>query len=161
MDGSHLDACCRYRSAENFRVESKVYKIGDKNKKPITEITTIFADKVVYDVLVDPQEGRDPETTIFDVRRGRLIVIDPERRITTEVTTKPVQDFIAKMRVEAAGSKDPLLNFLSNPEFKESEHDGELEFDSPWMIYRLKTEKAKSDEVCARSTESFRTGAAR
>ena len=46
--------------AENFRVESKVYKIGDKNKKPITEITTIFADNVVYDVLVDPQEDVIP-----------------------------------------------------------------------------------------------------
>jgi hypothetical protein len=134
-------------SAENFHVESKVYEVGGKNKKPITEITTVFADDVVYDFLTDPQGGRDPETTIVDVRRGRLIVLDPQRRIMTEVPTKTVQDFIGKVRVEAAGSKDPLLNFLSNPEFKESEHDGELEFDSPWMIYRLKTEAAKSDEV--------------
>jgi hypothetical protein len=134
-------------SAENFRVESKVYKIGDKNKKPITEITTVFADDVVYDILTDPQEGRDPETTIFDVRRGRLIVLDPERKVMTEVATKTVQDFIGKVRLGAAGAKDPLLNFLSNPEFKESEHDGELEFDSSWMIYRLKTEPAKSDEI--------------
>jgi hypothetical protein len=133
--------------AENFHVESKVYKVGDKRKKPITEITTVFSDDVVYDFLTDPQGGLDPETTIFDVRRGRLIVLDPQRKVMTEVATKTVQEFLNKVRIEAAGSKDPLLNFLSNPEFKESEHDGELEFDSPWMIYRLKTEPAKSDEI--------------
>ncbi|HEY4307835.1 MAG TPA: hypothetical protein VGN12_00160 [Pirellulales bacterium] len=132
--------------AEDFHVDSRVYKVGET--KPLIETTTLFYKGVTYDFLKDPQENRDPEVTIFDAPRERFVVLDPERKITTEVKLNDVQDFIRKVRIEAAASPNPLLNFLSNPTFTEKETDeGELEFTSSWMIYRLKTIAAKSDEV--------------
>jgi hypothetical protein len=133
--------------AEDFHVESSVYKVGDKTKKPIIETTTLFVNGVVYDFLKDPQESRDPETTIFAPARQRFIVLDPQRKMCVEVALKDVQDLSAKIRIEAAASKDGILNFLSNPQFEEKDNDGQLEFSSAWMIYRLKTETAKSEEI--------------
>ncbi len=132
--------------AEDFHVDSRVYKVGDS--KPLIETTTLFYKGRVYDFLKDPQDNRDPEVTIFDATSERFIVLDPERKVTTEVKLKDIQDFIRNIRIQAAASKDPLLNFLSNPTFTEkTSADGELEFDSSWMIYRLKTVAAKSEQV--------------
>ena len=61
--------------AEDFHVESSVFKVGDK--LPIIETTTIFYKGVVYDFLKDPQASRDPEATIFAPERQRFIVLDP------------------------------------------------------------------------------------
>jgi hypothetical protein len=133
--------------AEDFHVESSVYKVGDKAKKPIIETTTLFVNGVVYDFLKDPQAARDPETTIFAPQHQRFIVLDPQRKMCVEVALKDVKEFTGKVRVEAAGAKDPILNFLSNPQFTEKDDDGQLEFSSAWMIYRLKTEVAKSAEI--------------
>ncbi len=133
-------------TAEDFHVDSRVFKVGDTN--PIIETTTIFYKGRVYDYLKDPQENRDPEVTILDPAGQRFIVIDPERKIMTEVAWKDVQDFSRNVRIQAAANPNPLLNFLSNPTFTEKKlEDGELEFDSSWMIYRLKAVDAKSPEV--------------
>jgi hypothetical protein len=131
--------------AEDFHVESSVSRVGDK--KPLLETTTLFYKEIVYDFLTDPQGSRDPETTIFDPRRQRFVVLDPHRKICAEVGLSDLQDFIKKIRLEAAGAKDGLLNFLSNPQFTEKENEGQVEFNSSWMIYRLKTEPAKSAEI--------------
>jgi hypothetical protein len=133
-------------TAEDFHVESRVFKVGDTD--PIIETTTIFYKGRVYDFLKDPEANRDPEATILDPAGERFIVLDPERKVTTEVKFKDIQDFTRNVRVQAAGNSNPLLNFLSNPTFTEKElGPGELEFDSAWMIYRLKTVAAKSPEV--------------
>lgn len=131
--------------AEDFQVSSSVYKVGEK--APIIETTTIFYKGVVYDFLKDPQAARDPETTIFAPERQRFIVLDPQRKLSTEVALKDLKEFTGQVRIEAAGAKDPILNFLSNPQFAEKETDNQLEFSSNWMIYRVKTEAAKSAEI--------------
>ncbi len=131
---------------EDFHVESRVFKVGDT--KPIIETTTLFYKGIVYDFLNDPQEGRDPEVTIFDPAGKRFIVLDPERRMCSEVDLPSVQEFTRKVRLQAAAHQDPLLNFLSNPVFTEKAgEDGQLEFSSAWMIYRMKTSPAKSPEI--------------
>lgn len=133
-------------TAEDFHVDSRVFKVGDT--KPIIETTTIFYKGRVYDFLKDPEANRDPEATILDPAGQRFIVLDPERKVTTEVGFNDIQQFTRNVRIQAAGNPNPLLNFLSNPTFTEKKtEDGELEFDSAWMIYRLKTMDAKSPEV--------------
>src|SRR5262249_51481853 len=124
-------------TAEDFHVDSRVFKVGET--KPIIETTTIFYIGRVYDYMKDPDANRDPEATILDPAGERFIVLDPERKVTTEVKFNDIQDFTRKLRIQAAGNNNPLLNFLSNPTFTEKKtEDGELEFDSAWMIYRLK-----------------------
>ena len=138
---------CGVARGEDFHVESKVYVVGDKNNKPITETTTIFYQGIVYDFLKHPGEIRDPESTIFDPAGQRFIVLDPQRKLSTEISLKDTKEFLGQVRLQAAGHKDPILNFLSNPEFSEKEDKDQLEFTSAWMIYRLKTMPAKSDEI--------------
>ena len=137
--------------SEDFHVESKVFKIGDK--KPIIETTTLFVKDVVYDFLKDPQGAKDPEVTILDPHGRRFVVLDPQRKLCTEVSLDDVQDFAKELRLEAAGHANPLLNFLSNPKFTEKSKGDELEFDSPWMVYRLKTVPAKTAGVAKQYAE--------
>ncbi len=129
---------------QNLHVESKVYVVGQS--KPITETTTIFHAGFVYDFLRDPNEARDPETTIFDPVKGRFVIIDPQRRLWTQVSTQDVKAFADKLRIEAAGHTDALLNFLAAPNFKEQNEKDELVFDSPFIVYRLKTISAKNKQ---------------
>jgi hypothetical protein len=137
--------------SEDFHVESKVFKLGDK--KPMIETTTLFVKDIVYDFLKDPQGQKDPEVTILDPHGRRFIVLDPQRKLCTEVSLDDVKEFAKKLRLEAAGHPDPLLNFLSNPNFTEKTDGGQLEFTSPWMVYRLKTVPAKSAGIARQYAE--------
>ena len=105
------------RGAEfvDFQVETQLYLVGEE--KPINEITTIFRSGFVYDFISDPNKQRDPEPTIFDSLKGRFVVIDPQRRLWTQVSTEAVGTFSAKLKVDAAGAKEPLLNFMAAPVF--------------------------------------------
>ena len=84
----------------DFHVDSKLY-MGNE-EKPISEITTIFRSGFVYDFITDPNKKNDPETTIFDSLRGRFVVIDPQRRVWTQVSTEALKTFSAKVKLDAA-----------------------------------------------------------
>ena len=114
--------------------------------RPVCEVTTLFRSGFVYDFLRHP-EIKDPETTIFDPFKGRLVVIDPERKLWTQVSAADIQDFTSKLRIEAAGHTDGLLNFLAAPKFKETTENGQTVLTSAFIVYKLKTVPAKSAEV--------------
>jgi len=138
-------------SAEDFHVESRVFSAGET--KPVIQTTTLFYKGVVYDFMKDPNGGKDPEATIFDPAHSRCVVLDPQRKICTELSLEQVQTFSKELRLEAAAHQDPLLNFLSNPQFTEKSEGDELEFTSSWMVYRLKTTPAKSPEIAHQYAE--------
>jgi len=135
----------------DFHVDSKLY-LGNEDK-PISEITTIFRSGFVYDFITDPNKKNDPETTIFDSLRGRFVVIDPQRRVWTQVSTEALKTFTAKVKLDAAAAPQAILNFMSEPKFKE-ETDGEgMAFKSHWMEYRLKTVPGKSTRAVEQYAE--------
>lgn len=144
-------SACGVAAAADFHVDSKVFKVGEQ--KPIIETTTVFVKGTVYDFLSDPNESRDPEVTILDTQRQRFIVIDPQRKLKTEVKLEDVTEFTKNLRLGAAGAKDPILNFLANPQFVEKVDGDQLEFSSSWMIYRLKTMPSKSEEISKQYAE--------
>jgi hypothetical protein len=133
---------------EMFRVENKVF-IGAA-KEPQVRSTTIFYQGVVYDYLEDPAE-----VTVFDKARGRFVLLDPQRRIKTELTTARVEDFSERLRQWAHEQSDPLLNFHADPHFSETvdEATGELVFDSPRVVYRVSAVEAGSEAVASRYRE--------
>jgi len=132
-------------NATDFHVENKVYRADEK--EPFNQTTTLFRAGLVYDFVVS--DDQVDEATVFDRARGRFVMLDAKRRLKTEISTADVKDFGKRVREQAAGHKEPLLQFMANPRFaeKKSDDDGSLELSSDWLTYRLKTTPARSPEA--------------
>jgi hypothetical protein len=78
--------------AEEFRIETDVFV--DEETKPVVETLTIFSDGIVYDFL---QSGVE-EITLFDRQRKRLVLMDTQRRVKTELSTDSILGFVAQMQ---------------------------------------------------------------
>jgi hypothetical protein len=128
--------------AEEFRVENKIY-VGAE-KEPRTESTTIFHEGLVYDYLQRPAE-----VTVFDKGRRRFVLLDPNRRVKTEISADEISALTKNLHDWAASQSDPYLQFLANPKLDEAfdEATGELRFTSPWLTYRVVMSDPQSETV--------------
>lgn len=132
--------------AEDFRVENKVFSGNDSD--PSVESTTLFYNGVVYDYLKKPAE-----IIVLDTDHGRFVLLDTERRMKTELTTKEVEAFVDRFREQAARRAarhdNPFVAFQAEPKFEKEfdESSRELTFSSPWMTYRVVTADAGSEEI--------------
>jgi hypothetical protein len=135
-------------AADDFRIETKVF-VG-KETEPASEDLTLFRGEQVYDFLSKPKE-----VTVFDKPRSRVILLDPARRVKTEVTTERLMAFSDELRTWCGKQADPLLKFAANPRFDQSldKASGELVFTSPFMTYRIATVKAGSDDIARQYLE--------
>jgi len=120
------------------------------DKEPKSESTTIFSRGLVYDYLKTPAE-----TIVLDVARGRFLLLDPGRRLRTDVSTQEVVGLTENLRKWAAMQTDPYLKFLAAPTFEEQpdERTGELVFQSPWLSYRVTTADAEDGSVAQQYRE--------
>lgn len=128
-------------SGDDFRIETKVY--SNKAKAPVSENITLFRGGVVYDYLSNPDR-----VSVFDKAHGRFILLDPARKLKTEIRTEDVMKLAEQFQSLAASSPNAFLKFAADPAFdvKFSE-DGELTLSSPQINYRLQTEPATSPEA--------------
>jgi hypothetical protein len=131
-----------------FRVENRVFSGNDK--EPQIQSITIFCGKVVYDFLEEPAE-----ITVFDEAHGRFVLLDPVRRVKTELTTGQLESLTLRLKEWARRQPDDFLQFLAAPKFEEAfDRDAaELTFDSPWMSYRLRTVPAEDAEMARQYRE--------
>jgi hypothetical protein len=120
----------RFAAAEEFRVVSKVF--SGKDDTATSESTTLFADDRVYDFLSSPNE-----ITVFDFPRGRIVLLDLNRKLRTELTTDKLNEFTDQLRNRASRQTDALLKFAANPKFEESHTEGDWQFSSAHMTYRV------------------------
>jgi hypothetical protein len=128
-------------AAEEFRIESKVF--SGKDDTSTSESVTLFADDRVYDFLSSPSE-----ITVFDFPRGRIVLLDTNRKLRTELTTDKLNEFTEQLRARAARQTDALLKFAANPKFDESHSDAQwLQFASPQMTYRVHPTKPDNPNV--------------
>jgi hypothetical protein len=128
--------------AADFLVNNAVYAEGET--EPRVRTTTIFLDGLVYDYLESPTE-----TIVFDARAGRFTLLDPDRRVRTEVTTKQVANLITQLKKRAGRHESEYLQFLAEPHFEERFElsTGALVLDSPWLTYRVHTEKPANPDI--------------
>jgi len=121
--------------ADSFRVETEVFI--EEDREPVVETLTVFSGDVVYDF----QLGTERETTVFDVRRGRIVLLDATRQIKSTVKTEALAEFTAAIQARAAQADDPGL---FRPEF-ELEEAGPDQFAlvSPSLIYRVQGRPSK------------------
>jgi hypothetical protein len=130
-------------AAGGFRIETKVF-VGDE-ETPVSTTTTLFLDSVVYDFLAEPEQiavFRKPGGG----KPGRFILLDPERRVRTELSTDQLAGAMNKLRNWASRQKDPFLKFAANPQFEESfdRDTGQLLLASHEESYAIET--APADE---------------
>lgn len=128
--------------AAEFRIESKVYL----KSQSVAENLTLFQDGRVYDFLIDPVE-----ITVFDEQpgRARFLVLDPARKVSTEIKVTEVTELMDKLRAWAKNAPDPFMNFLADPQFEEQfdASASTLQMNSPWMEYKLTTIEAPNADV--------------
>lgn len=136
-------------AAENFRIENKVFLNNDK--EPITESCTIFFEDVVYDFLEKP-----PEITLFDKARQRFVLLDPRRKVRTELSMDEILQLNEKLKQTALRQSDPLFKFLAEPQFEEriDEKTHELVLESPFQTYRVTAVEADTEAIAHQFRES-------
>jgi hypothetical protein len=128
-------------AADDFRIESKIY-VGNQTE-PSSESLTLFRGGQVYDFLSKPSE-----TTVFNRPRGLVILLDPSRKVRTEIRGDRLTAFSDELKLWAAKQTDPLLKFAADPRFEQSlDPTGELLFNSPFINYRVGTTKANTEAV--------------
>ncbi len=141
-------------SATDFRIETTVF--AGEEETPISQNTTLFQSGVVYDFLESPRR-----VAIFRHQRGdepgEFLLIDPERRVKTVVTTDRIDVVIDKLREWAGQQKNPLLRFAAAPQFEEAfdQESGELTLTGSQMTYRLVTIAVAEREVAGELRSYF------
>jgi len=128
----------------DFRMENKVY--WSNQREPVVETTTIFYNGAVYDFIKKP-----PEVTILEKKHHRLVLLDIQRRIKTQLSFQEVEAFVERLRRRADEYSDPFVSFLAHPEFEKSfdTEARELTLRSAWMTYRVVTIDAETAELAA------------
>lgn len=132
--------------ADEFRIVSKVY-VGDE-PAPVSETITLFDGETVYDFIASP-----PRTAVFrkplGASEGRFILLDPTRKLRTEMSTDQLTKFTTGLKAWSAGQDDPLLKFCGNVMFSETwdARTSELRLASPVIQYHLVTEPMPSRQA--------------
>jgi hypothetical protein len=138
--------------AEGFRIETKIY-FGDE-EKPQSETTTLFLDGVVYDFLAAPAQ-----TAVFRKptagKTGQFILLDPQQRVQTKLSTEQLAGAMEKLRSWAARQTDPFLQFAAAPKFEESfeSEGGRLVLAHHLESYAVTTSPAEDPQALAEYRE--------
>jgi hypothetical protein len=126
-------------SAEGFRVDSQVF-IG-KEATPHSSNITLFQAAHVYDFLDQPRQ-----ITIYDLARGRIVLVSPDRKLKAEVSEGMLDAFCDNLRHADQQTTDPILRFALGPRFEEqgAESEGQRVFTSKHITYRIKPHDGSS-----------------
>lgn len=131
---------------DHFRMDTQVY-VGSQ-KEPVLELLTLFANGVVYDF----QLSGTKEITVFHADQKRFVLLDSQRRVQTEITTKEIQDVILEIRDRIAGGNTEALFY---PDFKVEydQEDDRLQFTHSAFEYRVQGTSPKFPSATTRYQE--------
>jgi hypothetical protein len=130
---------------EPFRIDTDVFS-GD-DPEPFAQSITIFSEGMVYDF---PQMGPG-EITVFDPARGRIILLDGQRRVKTTVSTHELLEFTAAMKVKLTQMGGVMADTTDNPVEKESGGDDQwYVLGNRLVTYRVRGIEPRFDEAAAR-----------
>ena len=133
-----------------MRVESEILAGGSE---PVARSLTLFRDGVAWDFLEVPavrgKEMRLVEIALHDPARERVVVIDPERHVKTQIEAIRLERLGVSLAKWARGSDDRLVRWAGGPDFSDglSEADGTIELSGPRVHYTVAYEEAPSPEA--------------
>lgn len=89
--------------AQEFRIETEIF-VGS-SKQPTSENLTIFSDNRVYDFMLSKPNA----ITVYDPLAKKFTLIDPTRRLRTEITCDKILEFVAKLKSTDRRDRDPFI----------------------------------------------------
>ena len=81
-------ASMTHNQSEDFRMQTSVF-VGNNSAAAVSSLT-MFNGTTIYDFIEN--ESEFGEITVFDVKRGRFVLLDPQRKIKTTLT----KDFLVR-----------------------------------------------------------------
>lgn len=132
--------------ADDFHVSNKLHY---PNQKPI-ESTTLFFTGKVYDFLKTPRE-----TIIFDPSHDQIFILDPDRRLKTQISTGEISTQINRLREAARQHKSELVRGSAAPRFSEAvdPKTGVLKLTNRWMKYEIESTAPNHPQVARQYCE--------
>lgn len=137
-----------------MRVESELFI--DAADEPVARSLTLFHEGVAWDFLELPAGDADDdaamqltEIVLHDPARERIVVIDPERRIKTEIPLIRLERLSVSLARWARESDDRLVRWAGGPDVADGieEADGRLELAGPRVRYAVELVDAPSPEA--------------
>jgi hypothetical protein len=138
----------------SLRVETELFRDGAD--QPVARSLTLFDDGVAWDFLELPPGGdgeRDAmqlvEIVLHDPARERVVVIDPVRRIKTEIPLIRLERMSVSLAKWARSSDDRLVRWAGGPDFTGNiEEDADsLALSGPRVRYSVRLAAAESPEA--------------
>lgn len=134
-------------AAQDFHVSNKVYNLTEdpKKREPVVCTTTLFWVGRAYDFVETPKGTM--ETMIIDQKNDLIIILDPDRKMKTEISTGDVAKQVGLLLAAAQEpQRSEFIRFSAAPKFEETfdAKTRELVLESKWMRYAIKTEAPKN-----------------
>ncbi len=137
----------------SLRVETELFRDGDD--EPVARSLTLFDGGVAWDFLELPaSDGAKPamqlvEIVLHDPARERVVVIDPVRRMKTEIPLIRLERMSVSLAKWARSSDDRLVRWAGGPDFEgHFEEDEEtLALSGPRVRYSVRLATAESPEA--------------
>ena len=123
-------------------VENSIHVDGTKSPKP--QSLTIFHNGSAYDVSVGGSR-----IVIFDGQADRIVLLDKQRKIKTEVGTGDLEAARERLRSWCLKQADSVLRFCGKPAFEIKQSEGQLAFLASEMQYVVDTVEPADKQTAA------------
>lgn len=138
-----------------MRVDTEITSGG--GTEPVSRSLTLFRDGVAWNFLELPGDGAKQqlelvEIALHDPARERIVVVDPERNLKTEVAAVRLERLGVSLAKWARASDDRLVRWAGGPDFDSglvADDDGRLELAGPRVRYAVTHAAAPSPEAAA------------
>jgi hypothetical protein len=139
-------------ASSSMRVLSELF--ADGSDEPVARSLTVFNEGVAWDFLELPDEdGRMSlaEIVLHDPERERVVVIDPERHVRTEIDFTRLERLGVSLAKWARTSDDRLVRWAGGPDFTGdfTAADGRLQLAGPRVRYAVAYDEAPTPEAAA------------
>jgi len=136
-----------------LRIESELF--SDGAAEPVARSLTLFDGGVAWDFLELPRSKAEPgemelvEIVLHDPARERVVVIDPVRRVKTEIPLIRLERMSVSLAKWARSSDDRLVRWAGGPDFSASftEEEDAILLSGPRVRYAVTLASAGSPEV--------------
>lgn len=137
----HFDASTRWpewdstsEASLRFRVDSVVKFSRNEDEERSFRTSSVFFDDFAFDFI-----GDNGEIIIYSFSEKKFILIDPIRRLRTEVAAEEIDRFLENVKPLLEKRDDAFCSFMLEPTFEVSRKEDELLFQSKWIDYRATT----------------------
>ncbi len=132
-----------------LRVESEVFVDGDE--ACAAKSLTLFHQGLTWDFLDPPAGSTEGDIILHDPARERVVVLDPELNIKTEIRTIRLERLNVSLATWARQSDDALIKWAGAADFGDAiVADGDrIELNGPRVRYEVTFSQSSSEEVVA------------